>query len=229
MSEFFKYAAGAVALVVVLVALVLLPSSAWDGVTIVALILLAASVALPLAVPKSLTGFGKSEAGSLATIGLSGVVLTGFFILSVGAFALAVSATNRTFAWAAVIISGGWLVIGSLISRGSVQYLDKAFPDKSQSIPSRSMIMAELSVIRSCCPDQFADKLDRLLERIRYSASDLSEGPPVENERILALLTGDLGTSCRNNDPSAFQKALLEIEERVSAREARLKSARSKV
>ena len=37
------------------------------------------------------------------------------------------------------------------------------------------MIMAELSAIRSNCPEQFADNLDHLLEKIRYSASDLSD------------------------------------------------------
>jgi hypothetical protein len=186
-NEIFRYAAAAAALVVILLALVLVPNSSWDGATIVALILLAASVALPLAIPKILTGHGKSETGSLATIGLSGVVLTGYFILSVGTFALAVSSVDRTYVWAAVILSGGWLVIGSLMSRGSVQYLDKAFPDKTPNLPTRSMIMAELSAIRSSCPEQFADNLDHLLERIRYSASDLSEASSADNEQILAL------------------------------------------
>jgi hypothetical protein len=225
----FKYAAGAAALVVILLALVLVPKSSWDAATTVALVLLATSVALLLAIPKSLTGHGKSEVGSLATIGLSGVVLTGYFILSLAAFAFAAFGMNRTFVWADVVISGGWLVIGSLVSRGSVQYLDNAFPDKAQSVTTRSMIMAELSAIRSNCPEQFADNLDHLLEKIRYSANDLSEAPSAENESILALLTGDLRTSCRANDPSAFRKTILELEEKISGRDVRLKAARSKV
>lgn len=229
MNAIFKYAGAAAALVVILLALILVPNSSWDAATIVALVLLATSVALLLAIPKSLTGHGKTEVGSLSAIGLSGVVLTGYFILSLAAFAFAAFGMNRTFVWAAVVISGGWLVIGSLVSRGSVQYLDNVFPDKTQSITTRSMIMAELSAIRSNCPEQFADNLDHLLEKIRYSASDLSDVSSAENDSILALLSGDLRTSCHANDPSAFRKSVLEIEEKISGRDVRLKAARSKV
>jgi hypothetical protein len=187
------------------------------------------NAALPLAIPKLFTGHGKSETGSLATIGISGVVLSIYFILSASTFALAAAGISRTLVWTAAIVSGGWLIIGSMVSRGSVEYLNQAFPDKVLSSRTRSIMMTELSIIRSGSPTQFAGELDQLLEKLQQSASDLTEVASADDESIIALVRGDLKTSCRNNDPNLFQQTVATLKERICAREIRLKAARSKV
>lgn len=229
MSGLFRYAAGSAALVVVLLAAFLIPGTSWDAATIAAVASLAASVALSLSIPKTFTGRGKSDAGRIATIGLSSVVLGGYFILSVGTLAIAALGIDRKFVWAALTVSVGWLVIGSLISRGSVQYIDTVSAEKTQDAPTRSMIMAELTAISFSCPEQFTADINRLLETMRYSASDLSGSPSTENATILSLVNDNLRLSCRDGDASLFRKAVLDIDEKISIRDARLKTARSKI
>ena len=230
MSGFFKYAAVAAAAAVILLAIVLVPNNLWDAATVVSLLLLALSVAISLAAPSFITGSGNSEVGRLSTIGISGFVLVAFFVLSLASFILAATGTTRTVVWAAIIVSAACLAIGSFITRGSVAYLDTAFPDRNDTNKtSRSKIMAELSIIKSTCPAQFTGDIDRLLEKLRFSASDLSDVASNENGEIFDLLTGDLKLSCRNNDPTLFQRSVLELDEKISTREFNLKAARSKV
>jgi hypothetical protein len=173
MRAFFRYAAVAAALVVILLALVIVPSGSWDIATFVGLLLLASAVALPLALPRALTGYGKSETGSLAAAGTNTVILFGYLILSLITFVAAATGMARTYVWIFAILSGGWLTIGGSVSRGSVQYLNQTFPDRAPDAPTRFLMMAELSALRSNCPKEFADDIDRLLEKIRYAASDL--------------------------------------------------------
>ena len=229
MNQFFKFAAGSASAVVILLAIIVVPKESWDAAMIVALLLFSSSVALPLAAPQLLTGHGKTETGSIATIGLSGTVVIVYLILAFSAFLLAAYGISRTIVWAAIVVSAGWLIIGSLITRGSIHYLDRVFSENTSGQPTRSLIMAELSAIRSSCPAQFASDLDGLLEKLRFSASDISGTNSVENENILGLLRGELTASCKNSDPSAFQKVYSELEARLSVREAHLKAGRSKI
>ena len=162
---------------------------------VVALLLFSSSVALPLAVPKFLTGHGETETGSIATIGLSGTVVLVYLILTFGTFLLAAFGISRTLVWGAIVVSSGWLAIGSLITRGSVQYLDRTFADAKSNQPTRALIIAELTAIRSSCSTEFGSDLNGMLEKLRFSASDISEVVCAENESILALLRGDLKAS----------------------------------
>jgi hypothetical protein len=144
-------------------------------------------------------------------------------------FIAAATGMARTYVWIFAILSGGWLTIGGLVSRGSVQYLNQTFPDRAPDAPTRSLMMAELSALRSNCPKEFADDIDRLLEKIRYVASDLLNDASLYNKSILAVVTGDLRSSCNNNDLNGFKGAIAKIENAISKRDVLLRSSRSKI
>lgn len=229
MSRFFKFAAAAVAVVIILLAVVIVPHGSWDTAAIIGTLLLASAAAIPFAAPSLITGWGKSETGSLATIGPSAFILTGYFLLSAVTFVLAITGADRTGVWIAAIIAAGWLVVGILMTKGSVRYLDRNFPDNPGVVANRATIIAELSGLKSNCPEQFVGDLDRLSEKIRYAASDLPHTIPTENDAILALVRNDLSSSCRDNNIEDFRKALMTIQEIISNRDVRLGAARSKI
>lgn len=229
MNHFFRYAAAAAALVIIVLAIVIAPTNAWDAANVVSLFLFALSAALPLAVPKLLTGHGRSETGSLATIGLSGLILAIYFILAAGTFGLAMAGIERTSVWVATIVSSGWLIIASLVSRGAVHHLDQTFPNNQTNSTTRSAIITELAIVRSSAPAQFLGELDRLTDKLQYGANDIAEISSTDNASIMAAIKTGLRDSLHNADPHSFDQISKDLEEKIAAREIRLKAALSKV
>lgn len=228
MAPFLKYAAVAISLTTVALALVVIPKDTWDAAIVVSLLLVALSAALPLAAPKIVTGHGRSEVGSLASIGFSGITFMIFLLLAVCAFLLAIYNKDRTLAWGAIVISVGWLLVGVLISRGSVGYLDSAFNYAKPNGISRTDLIQELAIIKASSPASFVSRIETLYEKLQYAGSDLADAVASENMKLLSILKEEITSSCLNNDEIAFEKACSNFNQELSKREISLNLQRTK-
>jgi hypothetical protein len=229
MSGYFKFAAIAAALVIIALALAIIPLRSWDAATFVGTLLLASAAAIPFAAPRFITGWGNSETGTLAAVGPSGVISSGYFLLALITFVLALVGADRIYIWILAIMSMGWLIIGSSVTKGSLQFLDRTFPNKPANTANRATIIAALSGLKSVCPGQFTNDIDRLSETLRYAASDLPNSVSPETESVLSLVKDELTLSCRTNNPDDFRRAVIAIEEMIAKRDEGLKAARSKL
>lgn len=227
MTGFFQIGGVAAALTVIGLSFALTPPGAWDPATVVSTLVLALAAGIGVAAPQILLGYGRSQTGTLSSVGLNGFVITGFFFLALVSLIQAISGVDRGYVWATSIAAIGWFAVGLAISRGAINYVDSEFPGESK-VSFTSNAQDELSSLKSKSDGQFAADIERLAEAIRFSASDVKGAATEENDRILLVIKNDLNQAVLTNDMPAFGDSVLRIHQLLIAREGKLKEARGR-
>lgn len=227
MGFFINLAGAAAAIATFGICSVLVSPDAWDSATIASIIALTSGSGLIVSAPQIIFGYGVSRTGNIASVGINGIILIIYFILSFISYVMAIKGIDRAYVWASTILSYGWFVVGLMISRASVNYLDDNFP--SNSLVSFSIIaQEELSTLQSTCDNIFKKDIDKLVEVIRFSASDLGNLTDIINNQIIVLIRNDLNESVQIKNADKFSDSISKIKHLLALRENRIKIERTK-
>jgi hypothetical protein len=219
MHAYLKIAGIFAGFVVILGTLLLTPNASWDAATVVSILSLGASVSLMIMMPKELVGNDSSQRAVISSIGTAGVVLFGYFTLAVISVVIAFCVTNRQIVWVAAIVSIGWAVVGILICRGSVSYVDSR-PRHVNSLSSR--LSKELASLAHGTSEDSKKDIEELSELIRFSATAVTQEPLRYDQEIEELISRDLVSTVQSGDTAGIQTTLMEIKKRIAAREQHL-------
>lgn len=209
------------------VAGVLFPEQLTGNVAIATLVIFALSVGFMFYVPSLLLQDRRgSDAAQMASIGLAGAISAFLLVATTIAFALALLGHDR-LAVAMDVIAIGGLIVGGLTARSALAVIDEG-SRASAPVSRHSLWQQEMQALSAGVGDDGARKeIDRLAEKLRYSANDVPGGSPqdAEIDSLLENLRGILD----GNDPSGLSASVRKMEALLSRREIFIRSARSKV
>jgi hypothetical protein len=228
-GTYLKIASVVSAVFVLIVSFLILPNDTWDNATIFGVILLASSVALSLWAPAGLLAWGKTEVGTIASVGISGSVLLIYTFLSLLTVFLGAVGIERKYVWATGLIAVSWVIIGLLISKESIGHLDKSFTDYSPAKDSLKEIRNQIELIQAKSKPEFYDDIAGVVENLKYSASDLSDISVQNNDIILHIINEELRPAIEVENINAIKAACVKINQEIDGRNRLILSNRTKI
>lgn len=207
-------------------AAILFPEHLKSNASISALVIFALSVGFMFYVPSVLVrDRAGSNAASMASIGMAGVISSLLLIATAIGFCLALTGYER-LAMAADVLAVGGLIVGGLIVRSALLVVDNV-SNSSSAVSKHSAWQQELKILSGVVRDDALKKdLERVSEKLRYSASDVVGGSPQDAD-IDGLLSASK-EAVFSDDSSGLKGLMLKVEVLLAQREVYLRSARSK-
>ena len=219
-------AASIAALTVLVIAFILVPEPLWTAITIATAISFAGSVGYVFYVPSNLRQNAQStDASQMAAVGPLGTFSILLLIATGGGFVLALLGYQK-LGLALVVFGIGAFVVMSLVLNAALKVVGDVSTKWSQ--PSHHVNwQSQVTMLTSLSTHQESlAKLRALIEKLRYSASDVPGGSPQDAgiEEIFSKMSEQL-----QSDPTAdltTQFGL--INGLLAQRDVYLRSARSK-
>lgn len=207
-------------------AAVLFPDYLTSNVSIATLVIFALSVGFMFYVPSILVRDGAgSNAASMASLGMAGTISTLLLITTAIGFFLALAGYERV-AIAADIFAVGGLIVGGLVLRSALVVVG-GISASSSTVSKHSLWQQEMKMLSGVVRDDLLKKdLERVSEKLRYSASDVIGGAPQDAD--IDGLLGESKEALFNDRASEVKGLLLKVETLLAQREVFLRSARSK-
>lgn len=227
-GQFLKIASAVSGGVVLLLCFILIPSEKWDSVTLFAVLMLASSVVISIWAPSSIIGWGKSEVGTITSIGISSFILIYYVFMSIITLGFGIIGVDRTYVWATGVFTLGSTIVGLLISREAVSYSDVTFPDIQDSEHSFKNIKLKLEELLSTSGPEFKNKLNHISEMLIYAPSDLKGSDLSENKLLKSLIDTDLTIAMNTNNITEFDETIRKIESEIEKRAIYLKGSRTR-
>ena len=219
-------AASIATLTVIVIAFILIPEPLWTAVTIATAIGFAGSVGYVFYAPSILRRNAQStDASQMAALGMLGPVSIVLLMATGGGFVLALAGYQK-LSLAMLVFGIGTFLVMSLVVNAALKVVGEVSAKWSQpshhvNWQSRVTMLASLSTH----PESLA-KFRALLEKLRYSASDVSGGSPQDAgiEEIFNVMSEKL-----QSDPNAdLTNQFGGINGLLIQRDIYLRSARSK-
>lgn len=212
---------------IVAIAAVLVPERLSGLAALLSLAVFAGAVGMMFYVPAILARRNpNSDAVQMASIGPSGVLSVIVLVVAAVAFVLALVGFDR-LAIAMDILAIAALLVGGLSLAAALRVV--ADVAAKYSVPSRHAAwQSQLVALCSVAKDPaLRRELERLAEKLRYSASDVPGGSPqdADIDSTIAALSPQVATE----GPAALKEPLSRLELLIAQREVHLRSARSKV
>ena len=219
-------AASIAALTVLVIAFILVPEPLWTAITIVTAIGFAGSVGYVFYVPLILRRNAQTtDASQMAAVGPLGTVSIVFLMATGGGFVLALVG-HQKLGLAMLTFGMGAFLVMYLVMNAALKVVGDVSAKWSQ--PSHHVNwQSQVNMLTSLSTHQESlAKLRALLEKLRYSASDVLGGSPQDAgiEQILNLMSEKL-----QSDPTAdLTSHFGSIDGLLAQRDVYLRSARSK-
>jgi hypothetical protein len=219
-------AASIATLTVLLIAFILVPEPLWTATTLITAIGFAGSVGYVFYIPSVLRQNDKgTDASQMAAVGPLGIVSIVLLMATGGGFVLALVGYQK-LGLALLVFGIGAFLIMSLVLNAALKVVGDISAKWSQ--PSHHVNWQNqitILVSQSTHQESLA-KLHVLLEKLRYSASDVPGGSPQDEsiEQIFNLMSEKLQSDTTADLTSQFGP----IHVLLAQRDAFLRSARSK-
>lgn len=219
-------AASIAALTVLVIAFILVPEPLWTAITIATAIGFAVSVGYVFYVPSILRQNAQStDASQMAAVGMLGTVSIVLLMATGGGFVLALAGYQK-LGLALLVFGIGAFLVMSLVLNAALQVVGDVSAKWSQ--PSHHVNwQSQVTMLTSLSTHQESlEKLRALLEKLRYSASDVPGGSPQDAgiEEIFNVMSEKL-----QSDPTAdLTTQFGPINGLLAQRDVYLRSARSK-
>lgn len=221
-----KIAASIAALTVVVIAFILVPEPLWTAITIATVIGFACSVGYVFYAPLILSRKQHTaDASQIAAIGPLGAISIVLLMATGGGFVLALVG-YQMLGLAMLVLGVGAFLAMSLVMNSALKVVSDVSEKWAQ--PSHHVTWQnQLTMLasQSTHPESL-EKLNLLLEKLRYSASDVLGGSPQDAgiEQIFNLMSQKL-----QSDPAAdLTNELGPINGLLAQRDVYLRSVRSK-
>lgn len=207
-------------------AAILFPEHLTSNVSISALVFFALSVGFMFYVPSALVrDRAGSNAASMASIGMAGAISSLLLIATAIGFGLALTGYER-LAMATDALAAGGLIVGGLIVRSALLVVDNS-SNSTSTVSKHSAWQQELKILSGVVKDDILKKdMERMSEKLRYSASDVAGGSPQDAD-IDGLLSASK-QALFSDDSTEIKGLMLKVEALLAQREVYLRSARSK-
>jgi len=219
-------AASIAALTVIVVSFILVPEPLWTAITIATSIGFAGSVGYLFYVPSILRQNAQStDASQIAGVGPLGTVSILLLMATGGGFVLALLGYQK-LGLALLVFGIGAFIVMSLVLNAALKVVGDISAKWSQ--PSHHVNwQSQVTMLTSLSTHQESlAKLRMLLEKLRYSASDVSGGSPQDAgiEEIFNVMSEKL-----QSDPTAdLTSHFSSVNGLLAQRDVYLRSARSK-
>lgn len=219
-------AASIAALTVLVIAFILVPEPLWTAITIATAIGFAGSVGYVFNVPSILRRNAQTtDASQMAAVGPLGTVSIVLLMATGGGFVLALVGYQK-FGLAMLVFGVGAFLVMSLVMNAALKVVGDVSAKWSQ--PSHHVNWQNqitMLASQSTHPESLV-KLNAILEKLRYSASDVPGGSPQDAgiEKIFNVMSEKL-----QSDPTAdLTSQFGPINGLLAQRDVYLRSARSK-
>lgn len=208
------------------IAWIVIPVPAWTSAAFGAVVLLAGLVGAIFWFPLGNRSTKGSDAATLASIGPISSAL-GLLIPWAAAAVLVALAGHSTAAWVMNVLTLGFLVVAFSLLKATLSVVNRV-SGGSTGPSNRTVWIAQIESLDLGAADQNTrDQVHRLVERLRYGASEIpgkvSDESPAIEQGIEALATA-LGEG--QGDHALKRIAALDML--ISNRDAGLRAARSK-
>jgi len=219
-------AASIAALTVLVIAFILVPETLWTAITVATAIGFAGSVGYVFYVPSMMRQNSHStDASQIAAVGPLGIVSIMLLIATGGGFLLALVGYQK-LGLVLLVFGIGAFILMSLVLNSALKVVGDISAKWSQ--PSHHVNwQRQVTMLTSLSTHQESlAKLGALLEKLRYSASDVPGGSPQDAgiEEILNVMSEKL-----QSDPTAdLTTQFSPINGLLAQRDVYLRSARSK-
>lgn len=219
-------AASIAALTVLVIAFILVPEPLWTAITIATAIGFAGSVGYVFYVPSILPRNAQTtDASQMAAVGPLGTVSIVLLMATGGGFLLALVGYQK-LGLAMLVFGVGAFLVMSLVMNAALKVVGDVSAKWSQ--PSRHVNWQNqitMLASQSTHPESLV-KLNAILEKLRYSASDVPGGSPQDAgmEKIFNVMSEKLQSDPKADLTSQFGP----INGLLAQRDVYLRSARSK-
>jgi hypothetical protein len=223
----FNIAALIASSMVLAIAFVLLPVQAWSPAMITSVIIFTLAVGLLFYAPSAIfRKQSKRDAAQLATIGPIGAITGWFLLLAAGAVVLSILGHEKIVI-ALDIFAVGTFVIGGLMLRASMNIVNEVsenYTISSNHIKWQSHIQGLCNVSSEKISKEL---LDGLADKLRYVASDISGGSPMDSDIDTAI--SEIGSQLDTTPGANIESLIKKIDMLLAKRDIFLRTARSKI